>query len=230
MISAQDIREKAFGKSRKDGYDMESVDDFLEEVADSITSYQKENAVLKSKMKVLVDKIEEYRTNEGALNQAILSAQKLAVQIENDARSRSSAMIEDAEKKVHDILGGITDQTALEEKKLAEAKAATEKFFDGVRAMCSAQLKNLDNIAHATLPKAAQEAPETPEAPEAAAPAPVVEEAAEDEEAVEDTVRTIEQSVSKIKPESSARFDLSSAMKAPSKPKKDFDRTQPFTL
>ena len=232
MISAQDIREKAFGKSRKDGYDMESVDDFLEEVADSITAYQKENAVLKSKMKVLVDKIEEYRANEGALNQAILSAQKLAVQIENDARSRSAAMVEDAEKKVHDILGGITDQTALEEKKLAEAKAATEKFFDGVRAMCSAQLKNLDSIAQATLPKATQEVPEAPKAPKAvpAAPAPVEEEPEEDEEAVEDTVRTIEESVSKIKPEPSVRFDLSSAMKAPSRQKKDFDSTQPFTL
>lgn len=224
MISAQDIREKAFGKSRKDGYDMESVDDFLEEVADSITAYQKENAVLKSKMKVLVDKIEEYRSNEGALNQAILSAQKLAVQIENDARSRSAAMLEEAENKVHDILGNITDQTALEEKKLAEAKAATEKFFDGVRAICSAQLKNLDNIALATLPKTEQ----APEAPKAAAP--VEEEAEENEEAVEDTVRTIEESVSRTKPEPSVRFDLSSAMNAPSRQKKDIDSTQPFTL
>ena len=114
MISAQDIREKGFDKVRKDGYDMESVDDFLEEVADSISAYQKENAVLKSKMKVLVDKIEEYRTNEEALNQAILSAQKLAVQIENDARSRSAEMLSDAEQKVQEIIGGITEQTAIE--------------------------------------------------------------------------------------------------------------------
>ena len=230
MISAQDIREKAFGKSRKEGYDMESVDDFLEEVADSITAYQKENAVLKSKMKVLVDKIEEYRTNEEALNQAILSAQKLAVQIENDARTRSSAMIEDAEKKVHDILGGITDQTAFEEKKLADAKAATEKYLDGMRAMCSAQLRNLENIALSAAPKAAPAAPAAPKAAPVAAPAPVEEEPAEDEEAVEDAVRTIEQSVSRIKPEPAVKFDLSSAMKAPAKQKKNFDSTQPFTL
>ena len=81
MITAQDIREKAFEKARN-GYDMATVDDFLEELADEISAAQKENAVLKSKMKVLVDKIEEYRSNEEALNMAILSAQKLAVQIE----------------------------------------------------------------------------------------------------------------------------------------------------
>ena len=66
MITAQDIREKTFEKSRIGGYDMASVDNFLEEIADDITSAQKENSVLKSKMKVLVDKIEEYRANEEA--------------------------------------------------------------------------------------------------------------------------------------------------------------------
>ena len=57
MITAQDIREKTFEKSRMNGYDMSSVDDFLEELAEDVSSAQKENAVLKSKMKVLVDKI-----------------------------------------------------------------------------------------------------------------------------------------------------------------------------
>lgn len=219
MISAQDIREKGFDKVRKDGYDMESVDDFLEEVADSISAYQKENAVLKSKMKVLVDKIEEYRTNEEALNQAILSAQKLAVQIENDARSRSAEMLSDAEQKVQEIIGGITEQTAIEEKKLADAKASADKFIDGIRAMCSAQLKNLDNIALGSASR-----------PAAPAEKPAPDEEEDDGEDVDDTVRTIEKSVSRIKPEPDVKFDLSSAMKAPSKQKKNFDNTQPFTI
>ena len=219
MISAQDIREKGFDKVRKDGSDMESVDDFLGEVADSISAYQKENAVLKSKMKVLVDKIEEYRTNEEALNQAILSAQKLAVQIENDARSRSAEMLSDAEQKVQEIIGGITEQTAIEEKKLADAKASADKFIDGIRAMCSAQLKNLDNIALGSASR-----------PAAPAEKPAPDEQEDDGEDVDDTVRTIEKSVSRIKPEPDVKFDLSSAMKAPSKQKKNFDNTQPFTI
>ena len=74
MITAQDIREKGFEVVRFNGYDRDTVDDFLEELADDVAATQKENAVLKSKMKVLVDKIEEYRANEEALNNAILSA------------------------------------------------------------------------------------------------------------------------------------------------------------
>ena len=218
MISAQDIREKSFDSVRN-GYDKEAVDDFLEEAADSISSYQKENAVLKSKMKVLVDKIEEYRSNEEALNQAIISAQKLAVQIENDARSRSAEMLSNAEQKVQEVIGGITEQTSIEEKKLADAKASADKFIDGIRAMCTAQLKNLENIALGSASK--------PVAPAAKA-APVEDESGDDD--VDETVRTIEKSVSRIKPEPEVKYDLSSAMKAPSKQKKNLDSTQAFTL
>ena len=173
MITAQDIREKGFEKNRKGGYDMESVDVFLEEVADSISAYQKENSVLKSKMKILVDKIEEYRANEEALNMAVLSAQKLAVQIEADARSRATSVIEEADAKAAAVIGGIAGQREIEERKLEEAKLATDNFLEGVLKMCTAQLKNLESI-RAGMPK-----------PTAA---PVVEEKAEeaeDEEEVE---------------------------------------------
>ena len=212
MITAQDIREKTFEKSRKGGYDMASVDDFLEELADDVTAYQKENAVLKSKMKVLVDKIEEYRANEEALNMAVLSAQKLAVQIENDARTRSAAMIEEAEQQVKARVGGIEAETEKQEKRLADAKAATEKFFEAARALCNTQLRNLDAISSGMT--AAQPA---------AAPAS---ESAD----VDSAVRSIEESVSKLRPEPPVKMDLSSAMKPAAKPKKNFDSTQTFTL
>lgn len=212
MITAQDIREKTFEKSRIGGYDMASVDDFLEELADDVTAYQKENAVLKSKMKVLVDKIEEYRANEEALNMAVLSAQKLAVQIENDARTRSAAMIEEAEQQVKARVGGIEAETEKQEKRLADAKAATEKFFEAARALCNTQLRNLDAISSGMT--AAQPA---------AAPA------AESAD-VDSAVRSIEESVSKLRPEPPVKMDLSSAMKSAAKPKKNFDSTQTFTL
>ena len=215
MITAQDIREKTFEKSRFGGYDMTSVDDFLEELADDITASQKENAVLKSKMKVLVDKIEEYRANEEALNMAVLSAQKLAVQIENDARSRAAAMIADAERQVKAQIGSIAEQTAAEEKRLAAAKEATAKFFLAARELCNKQLQNIDNISSGILPQQ--------ESASAAAPAPAV--------SVEDAVRSIESSMARIQPEPPVNIDIDPAEKAPAaKPAKSFDSTQPFTL
>ena len=160
MITAQDIREKGFERAKFGGYDMDAVDDFLEEIADSIGVLQKENASLQKektemakKMKVLVDKINEYRANEEALNLAVLSAQKLAVQIESDARARANAMLADADKKVKAKVGSIEEQTIAQEKRLADAKAATSKFFEGVRALCNTQLKNIDAISSGIIPQ-----------------------------------------------------------------------------
>ena len=115
----------------------------LEELANDFEALQKENVVLKSKMKVLVDKIEEYRTNESALNQAILSAQKLSVQIENDARTRSANIVAEAEAKAAALLGNIDDRIAQEESRLQAAKLSSAKFFDSARELCQKQLQTL---------------------------------------------------------------------------------------
>lgn len=215
MITAQDIREKRFDKARMgSGYDANSVDDFLEALADEISASQKENAVLKSKMKVLVDKIEDYRANEEALNMAVLSAQKLAVQIEADARTRAAAMIADADRQVKATVGSIEERAAAEEKRLAEAKTATASFLEGVRSMCATQLKNIEAVASgiAAAPRQAS-----------AKPAPVAD--------VDETVRSIENSASRIQAEPAISIDLPAAKEAPPKPRsRGMDSTQPFSL
>ena len=251
MITAQDVREKTFEKSKLGGYDMAEVDEFLEQLADELTSAQKENAVLKSKMKVLVDKIEEYRGNENALNQTLLTAQKLAAQIESEAKEKANAMVSDAEKQVNETLGNIKIQADAEEKRLADAKASTAKFFDGIRAMCNAQLKNIDSLdvakeAKKAVEKAADaakiELATADEIIEEIKTAPVKEKApAKDDDFVnafsqqaadiEEAVRSIEASVAKKQPEPKVKMDLSSDMEAAFFSSiDDKDSTQPFKI
>jgi len=152
MITAQDIREKTFDKARMGGYDMAAVDDFLETLADELAAAQKENTVLKSKMKVLVDKIEEYRANEDALNMALLSAQKLAVQIEAEARQRAGATISEAEAKAQAVLSSIDNERVGYEQQLAEAKAAKAKYLAEAKALAKSHLDALSKL-EAALPK-----------------------------------------------------------------------------
>jgi len=146
MITPQDIREKVFEKAVFGGYDMGAVDDFMESVANDLTALQKENNALKAKMRILVEKIEEYRSNESALNMAILSAQKLSVQIESDARVRASSIVGEAETKAASILGGIDERLASEEARLQAAKISTAKFLENVNDLCKKQLGNIDAI------------------------------------------------------------------------------------
>ena len=151
MTTHQSIREMSFEKSKAifGGYEMTAVDDFLEVVANDFEALQKENLALKSKMKILVEKIEEYRANEDALNRSILSAQKLSVQIESDARARAQAIISEAETKAASVLGGIDDKILLEESRLQAAKISSAKFLESVRELCKKQLANIEMVSTA---------------------------------------------------------------------------------
>ena len=226
MITAQDIREKGFEKARMGGYDMASVDDFLDELANDVAATQKENAVLKSKMKVLVDKIEEYRSNEEALNAAILSAQKLAVQIESEARQRAAATVAEAEKKAQETIGSITDRANFEEKRLADAKAAAAKYIAAARALCNTQLGKLENIANEMGVTAEVKA--TEESKAAAAPAPAEE--AKPEGDVDEAVRAIEKSAARFQADEQVKLDMPEDATERRPRQRKLENTQPFTL
>ena len=234
MITAQDIREKGFERARMGGYDMASVDDFLEELADDVAATQKENAVLKSKMKVLVDKIEEYRSNEEALNAAILSAQKLAVQIESDARKRAADTIAEAEAKAKETIGSISERADAEEKRLADAKAAVGKYIEAAKALCHTQLGKLGKIAdEMEVPEQEEIIPEAAAIPVAAAEAePAIHEAVAEAVAadVDETVRAIESSANRLKSDDGLKMDIPDDTTSYRPRKRKLENTQPFTF
>ena len=161
-MTPQDIREKTFEKAMFGGYDMAAVQNYQEEVATELANAQKEVAVLKGKMKVLVDKIEEYRASEDAMRLAILSAQKVGKQIEDDAQARADKILGEAKNTSDRILGGLQHETANEEAKLLNAKTSCAKFLEDVRNLCLTQLEYLDGVAGSKaepVPAAQPEAP-----------------------------------------------------------------------
>ena len=185
-MTPQDIREKTFEKAMFGGYDMAAVQNYQEEVATELANAQKEVAVLKGKMKVLVDKIEEYRASEDAMRLAILSAQKVGKQIEDDAQARADKILGEAKNTSDRILGGLQHETANEEAKLLNAKTSCAKFLEDVRNLCMNQLEYLDKLSAAAQPAAQPasvsaapaepvsapvEQPAQPEAPAAEQPA-----------------------------------------------------------
>ena len=61
MLTPQEVSTHSFAKASFGGYNMAMVDEFLDELTDDYTALYKENAALKAKLKVLVEKVEELR-------------------------------------------------------------------------------------------------------------------------------------------------------------------------
>ena len=88
MLTPQEVSTHAFTKSTFNGYNMAMVDEFLDELTDDYTTLYKENAALKAKMKVMVEKVEEYRATEESMRATLLTAQRMADDIVQDAEAR----------------------------------------------------------------------------------------------------------------------------------------------
>lgn len=181
MITAQDIQEKTFEKAFN-GYNMGQVDEFLDEMAAEITAMAKENAALKGKMRVLVEKVEEYRQTEDSMRLALLSAQKMGAQIETEAKQRAEKLVSEAQARAdalrREAEAGVANETA----KLNKAKESTQRYIDHMTAVCQKQIEFYGKLAQAQLVGAAKPTP-----------APVE----DDEEDEDTTVRAIEDSAVK---------------------------------
>ena len=76
---------------------MAMVDEFLDQLTEDYTTLYKENATLKAKMKVLVDKVEEHRSTEEAMRKALMTAQRMADDLVKEAEQKKTAMLREAE-------------------------------------------------------------------------------------------------------------------------------------
>ena len=97
MLTPQEVSEHAFSKASFGGYNMAMVDEFLDLLTADYTSLYNDNAMLKSKMKVLADKVEEYRSTEEAMRKALLTAQRLADEMVKEAESKKASLLREAE-------------------------------------------------------------------------------------------------------------------------------------
>ena len=96
MFTPQQIDQISFGRSTFGGYDMQQVDEFLEPLTEDYVTLYKENALLKSKMRVLVGKLEEYRKNEATMKDAVLNAQKTSENMIREAEAKCAQMLNNA--------------------------------------------------------------------------------------------------------------------------------------
>lgn len=146
MLTPQEVAEHAFSKSAFGGYNMTMVDEFLDELTDDYTALYKENTALKAKMKVLVDKVEEYRATEDAMRRALLTAQNMASSMVSEAEEKKETLLADAEMEARAKIGALHDEIVYEQKRLNAIKAQTKEFVDKTRVICEYQLRQLETM------------------------------------------------------------------------------------
>jgi len=167
MFTPQQIDQISFKKATFGGYDMEQVDEFLEPLTEDYVTLYKENALLKSKMRVLVGKLEEYRKNEASMKEAVVNAQKTCDKMVMEAEAKCAKMLQNASATAAvataaEVTVNSDAQIAAENARVEEARQAAASKINELQEQLRSCIQALDRIKTANAPAA--EAPAEPAA------------------------------------------------------------------
>ena len=148
MFTPQEVSEKVFPKASfgGGGYNMASVDEFLDALTEDYTALFKENVTLKAKLKVLAEKVEEYRSTEEAMRQALLTAQKMAAKLVQEAQTEKENLLKEAKEQHAAQLAQLEQDKQDAEEKLVMAKQSLAEFVRHGSELCAQQTEFLNSL------------------------------------------------------------------------------------
>ncbi|MBE6933920.1 MAG: DivIVA domain-containing protein [Ruminococcaceae bacterium] len=158
MITPQQIEQISFGRATFGGYDMQSVDEILGPLTEDYVTLYKENALLKSKMRILVSKLEEYRNNEESMKDAIVNAQKTCDMMVKEAEVKCTQMLTDANALAAENAKNADALIAAENERVEDARRAAAAKIDELTEQLASCIQTLERIKTAHAPSPASSA------------------------------------------------------------------------
>nr|WP_317325252.1 DivIVA domain-containing protein [uncultured Flavonifractor sp.] len=149
MLTPQEVSEHAFTKAFN-GYNMTMVDEFLDILTADYTTLYKENATLKAKMKVLVEKVEEYRSTEDAMRKALMTAQKMADDLVAEAEAKRKQLLQNAEEDAKARIAELQQSIRDEQMRLAAAQQSTAAYVDKLKELHQHEVDFLSGLSRLT--------------------------------------------------------------------------------
>ena len=146
MITPLDIENKKFSKQMMNGYSVEEVDDFLDELTLDYAQNYKEVAALRTKVEELTKDLEHYKVIEDTLQNTLVVAQTTADDVKNAAKQQADQILSEAkinaQKQVSDLEGEIVSK----QKSLEEIKKQFDVYKAKMEALLISQLELLKDI------------------------------------------------------------------------------------
>ena len=115
MLTIDEIKNISFRKATlSGGYRAEDVDAFIDEVIASFEQLKKEKTNLVHKIDVLATRVEQYRSDEETVRNALLASQKVSDACIREAKEKAAKIVRDAENKAQSLLVESNRMTAIE--------------------------------------------------------------------------------------------------------------------
>ncbi|MCI8637341.1 MAG: DivIVA domain-containing protein [Clostridia bacterium] len=146
MITPLDIENKKFSKQMMNGYSVEEVDDFLDDLTADYTKNYKEATELKSKVDELTQNLEHYKAIEQTLQSTLLMAQTTAEDVKKVAQQQADQIVNDAKANAQKQVNDLDNEIIAKRKELEDVKKQFDIYKAKMEALLISQLELLKDI------------------------------------------------------------------------------------
>ena len=145
MLTPLDIENKRFSK-RMNGYSVDEVDEFLDEITTDYEKLYKENKELKDNTEELHNDVGQYKNIESTLQSTLVIAQKTADEIQSVAKQQAEQIIKDAEYQARAKLDEMNTIIIGKEKELDDLKKQFSVYKAKMESLLISQLELIKDM------------------------------------------------------------------------------------
>jgi len=146
MITPLDIENKKFSKQMMNGYSVEEVDDFLDDLTEDYSRNYKEASELRAKVEELTESLEHYKTIEETLQSTLLMAQSTAEDVKSVAQQQADQIINEARGIAQKHASDIDNEIVAKRKELEDVKKQFDIYKAKMESLLISQLELLKDI------------------------------------------------------------------------------------
>ena len=146
MITPLDIENKKFSKQMMNGYNVEEVDDFLDDLTVDYSKNYKEITELKAKVDELNKSLEHYKTIEETLQNTLIMAQTTAEDIKNVAKQQADQIVNEAKGSAKKQVEELENEIVLKQKELDDVKKQFDIYKAKMESLLISQLELLKDV------------------------------------------------------------------------------------
>ena len=145
MLAPHELKNKQFQKTFK-GYNPQEVDEYLEFVLEKYTEAYRENSELDRKLRIVVTNLYEIKDEEESIRSTLISAQKMAEKIINDANERADIITGAIKDRCDGVIAEFRQQLQAEKEKAWEIRTRIIDFKKAVYELYGKHIAELKDL------------------------------------------------------------------------------------
>ena len=146
MLTPLEIENKKFQKQVMNGYNVDEVDDFLDELTLDYEKLYRENAELQDKVESSLETVNHYKNIEETLQNTLLVAQKTSEDLKNVAKQQADQIIAEAESNAKKHVEDLNKEIMFKTRELDDIKTQFEVYKAKMESLLISQLEIIKEI------------------------------------------------------------------------------------